>query len=207
MRVFLPDRFLRLQVLEVLREPGAVETTVVEVRGQMREPRAAEWTPGDAHRTGARPACPVRQRRAVQHGRSDHAFAVSRQQGDGPAGLAVAVKDRRRAGVPPRHLPDETSQRVQHVGQCLSAHGLRKKHHEVDGVPLAQRDADLGIALESADAGSVARPRIQDDHRRLVPVDTRLAAILADLGDAQQRIVGRALEAARIEQRFVLEVE
>ena len=41
----------------------------------------------------------------------------------------------------------------------------------------------------------------------LAGIDAIVPAILADLGDAQKRVVRGALELARVEQRFVLEVE
>ena len=69
------------------------------------------------------------------------------------------------------------------------------------------RDSHFGVALEPADSRPVAGARIDDDDRRLVRIDAVVPAVLANLGDAKQRIVGRPLEVAGVQQRLVLEGE
>ena len=48
---------------------------------------------------------------------------------------------------------------------------------------------------------------IDNDHRWLGRIDAIVPAILADLCNAQKRVVHRALELACVEECFVLEVE
>ena len=57
----------------------------------MREPGAAQEAAGDAHRVDAGLPRPIGQRRAVEDRRADEALAVGREEGHGPARLAVAV--------------------------------------------------------------------------------------------------------------------
>ena len=71
---------LRLQALEVLHEPGAVEPAITEVGEQVDEPGAADEAASDAHRVHAGLAGPVGQRRAVEDRRPDEAVAVSGQR-------------------------------------------------------------------------------------------------------------------------------
>ena len=59
----------------------------------------------------------------------------------------------------------KSSLRRAHTGQRLAGHGLRIEDDEIHRVAVAQRDADLGFALEAADAAAVAGARI-DDHPR-----------------------------------------
>src|SRR6185503_4314851 len=61
--VFLPHR-LRLEALEILHQPGAVEPPVAEIGGEMGGPGAAEQATGDAHRVHAGLAAPVGERRS-----------------------------------------------------------------------------------------------------------------------------------------------
>ncbi len=58
--VFLPDRLLGFEVLEILGKPGTVEAAIAEVGHEMRQPGAAEEAAGDAHGVGAGIAGPVR---------------------------------------------------------------------------------------------------------------------------------------------------
>src|SRR5690606_16796673 len=59
-----PERVGRIQVFEVLHQPGAVEFAVAEVAGQGGEPAAAGQAAAVAHRVLAAPAGPVGQGRA-----------------------------------------------------------------------------------------------------------------------------------------------
>ena len=48
---------------------------------------------------------------------------------------------------------------------------------------------------------------IDDDDRRFFRIDAVIPAMRVDFGDAQQCIVDWPLEAARVQQRFVLEIQ
>ena len=102
---------------------------------------------------------------------------------------------------------DETPQRVVNIAQRLRRFGLGIENHKVDRVTLMQRHANLGVPLEPADAGSVPGARVHDDDRRLVGIDTVVPAVVPNLGNAQQRVVRRLIEAPRIQDRLVFEVE
>jgi len=69
------------------------------------------------------------------------------------------------------------------------------------------RDADFGIAFETANPRPVARAGIHDHDRRLGGIETVLQALVAGAGDAQQGIVDRPLEAAGVEDELMIEVE
>lgn len=72
---------------------------------------------------------------------------------------------------------------------------------------FVQGHADLRVMLEAANPGAVACPRVDHNHRRLGGIDAVVPAVIADLGDTQQGIVGGPLEAACIKQCLVLEIE
>ena len=61
------------------------------------------------------------------------------------------------------HLAHELLLRVADVEQRLAGLGIAEEDDEVDRMARAQRDADLRIVLEAADAGAVAGARIDDD--------------------------------------------
>src|SRR6185503_16008104 len=48
--VLAPERVGRIEGLEVLHEPRAVELAAAEIRGEKREPRASQQAAGVAHR-------------------------------------------------------------------------------------------------------------------------------------------------------------
>ena len=84
-----PERVGRVQVLEVLHQPGAVELAVADVAGERGEPAATQQAAGIAHGIHAAPARPVGQRRA---GHDDGAEQLGTHGGghhDLPAGLAI----------------------------------------------------------------------------------------------------------------------
>ena len=84
---------------------------------------------------------------------------------------------------------------------------LREEDDEIDRVAGVQRHADLGLALETAHTGAMPGARIENDHRWLCRIDAIVPAILADLRDAQQRVVHGARELASVEESLVLEIE
>ena len=104
-------------------------------------------------------------------------------------------------------MPNELLQCREQVSQRLMGAGLREEHDEIDGVAGVQGHADLGFALEPAHAGAMPSAGVEDDHRWLGGIDAIVPAVLADLGDAQQRVVHGARELACVEQRLVLEIE
>ena len=61
--------------------------------------------------------------------------------------------------------------RLADVEQRLARLGIAEEDDEVDRVALAQRDADLRIVLEAADAGAVARARVDDHVRAPLGID------------------------------------
>ena len=92
--VLVPERVGRIEVLEVLHQPGAVELAGAEVGRERGEPRAAEQAAGVAHRVVAVAvapgAAPVRHRRADDHDR---------------AGVVGAGGGQHHRGQPPWQLP------------------------------------------------------------------------------------------------------
>ena len=124
-----------------------------------------------------------------------------------PARLAVAVEDGTLSLMALRDVRDERLQRASTSAKRLVRAGLRKEDDEVDGVAHVQGHPDLGVALEAADAGTVSGTRIENDHGRLRGIDAIVPAVVADLGDPEQRVVRWAFELAGVEQRLVLEVE
>ena len=101
------------------------------------------------------------------------------------------------------NLSDEQNLGAADVLDRLAGLGIREESHEVDRVTGAQRDADLALLLEAADARTVPGARIDDDERPLSQVGR-----LARLGfDAHQCIVDRALELSAIQNHLVVEHE
>ena len=101
------------------------------------------------------------------------------------------------------HLAHELLLRLADVEQRLARLGIAEEDDEVDRVALAQRDADLRIVLEAADAGAVARARVDDDVRTPLGIDGH--ALGRD--DAHQRVVDRPRERAAVDDRLVVEMQ
>lgn len=106
-----------------------------------------------------------------------------------------------------RHTFNEASQCMQHIGQRLTRYRLRKENDEVNRMALVHGHADFEVVFEAADSRTVAGTWINHDDRRLVEIDTVVPAIIADLRDAQQCVVDRALKLACVDQRLIMEVE
>ena len=83
------------------------------------------------------------------------------------------------------HFPDETTQGVQHVGDCLAWARLGKEDDEIDRIPLMQGNADFRLALEAADTRTVTGTRIDNDDGRLGGVETILNAFVGYAGDTE----------------------
>ena len=167
---------------------GAVEHAVAEIGQKQRRQRAAEQAAVVAHRVLAEAAGPVGDRRAIDDERpGDVRIGGGEDQGR-PAALAIADDDRlRRVGMAAADLGDEFGLGAHHVGERLPRLGMRAEDDEIDRVAVVQRDADLAVGLEAADAGAVAGARI-DDHVGALPVHHLDAGGRHDL---EQHLVGR----------------
>ena len=193
-----------VELLEVADQVGSVELPVAQVHGQQRRRDAAHQAAAVAHRVGADLARPGRHRRAVDDQRPRDVGVGGGQHQRGPAALAVAEHDRLgRLGVAARDLAQELGLGAHHIGQGLARFGMLAEDDEVDRVAAAQCNADLAVGLEAADAGAVARARI-DDHVGALPVQ-RLAAVWTH--DLEQLVVGRTIEMACVEHQFIVVVE
>ena len=71
------------------------------------------------------------------------------------------------SGCSVAHAAHELALGGAHVEQRLPGLGVGKKMTKYTGMSGAQRDADLRVVLEAADAGAVAAARIDDDVGRL----------------------------------------
>ena len=206
--VLVPESVGRIQVLEVLHQVGAVEEARTHVGGHRRHPGAAQHAAGIAHRVVARAvfpaAAPVGHRRAVDHDGTGVLGVRGREHHCRPAALAVADDRGLRAlRVQLAHALDEAALGRADVEQCLARLGLREENHEIDRMALAQRDADLRIVLEAADARPVAGARI-DDHVRPA---LRINRHSGRRHDANQRVIDCALQRAPVEHHLVVEGE
>jgi hypothetical protein len=197
-----PQRVRRIQVLEVGDQPGAVELAVAEVAQQRRRPAAAHQAAGVAHRVLAVHAGPIGQRRTGEHDRAEQLRPDRGQHHQRPAGLAVADDTRLALGVrvPGDHRLDEFRLGMQDVLDRLPGDGLGQEADEIARVAGLQRDADLAVGLEAADAGTVARTRIDHDERHLAAILNFRRAFGRD--NADERIVDRALEPPSVDQDF-----
>jgi hypothetical protein len=97
-------------------------------------------------------------------------------------------------------LGDEFRFRAHDVGKRLAGLRLRAEDDEIDGMAVAQRDADLAVGLEAADARAVAGARI-DDHVGPLPVHHLDAVRRKDL---QQHLVCRPRQRLAVHGDFVI---
>src|SRR5713226_9733064 len=98
------------------------------------------------------------------------------------------------------YLFDEDGVRTRHILDALTVHRLRCEADEIDRVSEPERIADLADRLEAADTWSLARARVDDDHRPLALVDL-------DAGrgkDSDQRVVDRSRQ--RVAAQHKLEI-
>jgi len=70
-----------------------------------------------------------------------------------------------------------------------------------------QGHADFRFVFEAADPRTMPRTWIDNDDRRLVGVDAVFPAIFTDFRYAQERVIGRMLEAAGVKNDLVLEIQ
>jgi hypothetical protein len=206
--VLVPEGVGRIEALEVLHQPGAVELAAGEVRGERGQPGAAQHAAGVAHRVVALAlfpgAAPVGHRGAVDHDRAGVVRIGGGQHHRGPAALAVADDGRLgRLRVQPVHVRHELLLGVADVQQRLAGFRLGEEDDEVHGMARAQRDPHLRIVLEAADAGAMARAGIDHD------VGAQLAIDLHALGrdDADQGVVDRLRQHAPVHFHLVVEMQ
>src|SRR5690242_1440724 len=98
------------------------------------------------------------------------------------------------------YLFDEDSVCLRHVIYALAVQRLRCEADEIDRVPEPESIADRAHRLEAADTWSLARARVDDDHRPLALVDL-------DAGrgkDTDQRVVDRSWQ--RVSTQHELEI-
>ncbi|MCY1218642.1 hypothetical protein D9M72_305910 [compost metagenome] len=201
----LPQRVGRIELLEVLHQPGTVEAAIAHVGGQRGQKRAAQQPAAVAHRVAPAHARPVRQRCA---GHQQWPGALGRDRGQDhqcPAGLAVA-DDEGLAGcvrVPLADDLEEVGLGARHRFNRLPRAGLLEEGDEIARMPGAQRDADLAVGLEATDAGAVARARVNHHEGAL----GRVGRAVGRRHDAQQRVVDGFGQFAAVGQQFLLEHE
>jgi hypothetical protein len=97
-------------------------------------------------------------------------------------------------------LADECGLGAHHVGESLARLGMRAEHDEIDRMAVVQRDADLTVGLEAADARAMAGPGV-DDHIGTLPV---LHLDAAGRQDLEQHLVGRARQRLAVEDDLVV---
>src|SRR4029077_12092037 len=141
--LFGPKSVRRIEVLEILHQPGAVELPAAEIAGESGEPAAAEETTAIAHRILAVHAGPIRQRRAGNYDRADqlrphggeHHHRPARLAVADDAGLAVSV------GMQGDDLLQEHRLRTRNVLDSLARHRLRREADEIARMPSLERHA------------------------------------------------------------------
>src|SRR3954454_15016722 len=81
------------------------------------------------------------------------------------AGLALGVRVHR------MHPLDEGRFGGGHIAQRLAGNRFGQEAYEIAGMARLQGVADLAVRLEAADAGTMARPWIDDDEGALCGID------------------------------------
>ena len=199
--LLLPQGVGRVQVLEVLHQPGAVEAPGADVAGQCGQPAAAGQAAAVAHRVVAGP---VRDRRAGQDDRPEQLRPDRRGHQHLPAGLAVA--DHHGLAVARMQFADLAHERglgAHHVLDRLPRHRVGQEADEVARMTGLHRRTDLAVGLEATDARAVAGARVDHDEGALGRVDRGSGAG----HDARQPVVDRARQVQAGEHQFGLEVE
>ena len=148
---------------------GPVVLAVAQVRKKKRRQPSSHHAAVVAQRIFAELAGPGGDRRAVDDDRpGDLGIAGGHDHGR-PAALAIAHDDGlRRLRMPPADFRDEFRLGMHHVSQGLPRLGMLAEHHEIHGVAVMQRDADLAVGPEAADSGAETRARF-DDHEGALP--------------------------------------
>ncbi len=200
-----PQGVGRIQVLEVLHQPGAVELAVAQIAGHGRQPTAAQQAAGITHGIHAAPARPVRQGRARDDDGAEEFRAHRRGHHDLPARLAIGHDDGLALGI--RVQRDDLFQEAglghHHVFDGLRGHGLRQEGREVAGVPGTHGHADLAFRLETANARPVAGARVHHQEGAFDRVRFHAGRRL----DPQEAVIDRPGQLAAIEHQFEFHAE
>jgi len=150
-------------------------------------------------------ACPVGQRRSRNDDGAEQFGPNGRQHHDSPAGLAIPDHAwlSVRPGMQIDDLLKEDRFSACDVFNGLAGHRLRQKADEVARMPSSERDADLAVDLESANAGAMAGTRIDNDKRPTCQADLNLGR-----GDNPgERVVDRALKTPAVNDQLRIVVE
>src|SRR3546814_8869639 len=89
---------------------------------------------------------------------------------------------------------------MDHIAQRLARARLGVETGEIGRMALMQRHAHLRVVLETADAGAMTSPWVDHQYRAHARSFASVGVRGAAAGDAQQRVVGRLVEVARIER-------
>src|SRR3954466_4909164 len=92
---------------------------------------------------------------------------------DGPTRLAVGDDAGLALGVRVHRMPplDEGSFGGRYIAQRLTGNRLGQEADEIAGMARLQGITDLAVRLEATDAGTVARPRIDNDEGAFCRID------------------------------------
>ena len=163
----------RIEIFEIANQPGAVELAVPQIAGQRRQPTAAQQPACIAHGIDPPHTRPVRQRRADQNDRAAKLWPFGRQHHQRPPCLAVADHDRFAFGIGMQfsYALDKYPQGIDDGIDGLSGLGRRRKADIIAVMTLPKGLADLAFRFEAADAGSVARARIDNHEGAFVIVE------------------------------------
>ena len=164
----------RVEALEVVDEVGAVELAVAEVAGQRGQPRCRP----SARPSSASGSCRRRppSRRSASRRAGSGRPSCGRERGEHhqrPAALAVADDERLALGVRVQlvHLAQELRpRRARPTRSSGPAPAPGRTSRSSRGDRRLQRDADLAVDLEAADARAVAGARIDHHERALLRV-------------------------------------
>ena len=200
-----PERVCGILILEILNQPGAVELAMTEVARQRGQPAAAQEAAAVAHRILAAHAGPVGERRARDDEGTEELGPHGREHHDGPSSLAIADHAGLAFGIGMQRddLFKEHCFGARNVLDRLARHGVGQKADEITGMSGLERDADLAVRLEPADARAVPGARIDDNERPAQRIDLDSCG----RNDAHQGIIDRSLQAAAVDDEldFVLE--
>ncbi len=200
-----PPGIGRIQSLEVLDQPSAIEEAGAQVAEQRGHPAAAGQPAGVAHRRLAVLARPVGERCAGDEKRTEELRLQGGGHHDLPAGLAVADHHRLLGGLrmPLDDVAKEGDFGLDHVLDGLALHRVGQKADEIAGMPGAQRHADFAIRLEATDAGAVPGARVHHHEGAHLQVGLDPRGRL----DAQQLVVDRTGQVAPIHQYLGVEAQ
>ena len=129
---------------------------------------------------------------------------MRRQHHDRPAGLAIADHAGLAVGLGMQRddLFEKDRLGARDVLDRLAGHRLGQEADEVAGMAGLERDADLAVGLEAADAGAVAGARIDDDER---PPRHDRSSMPGGGTIAHQAIIDRPLERAAVDDKLDLD--